>query len=235
MRYIISLIAISIHLFALDYYAKVEPISQYNIKSAVSGKVLFANKNAESKFIKDQIIVKLDDKINKLELRQTQNKINNIKDILSIQKQTLKSFNKVSSKSKFDKDKQKIVILNTKVTLNDLQTKVQSLKDIIANKNIKIKNLYIDQVFITKDDFVNPGTLLLRAYDLSQAKLVIYVNYEDMIDIKNKTILIDDKKVDVKINKIFKTTDDKHLSAYKVELVLPKVEQFSKLVKISIK
>ena len=170
-----------------------------------------------------------------IELKQTQNKIRNQKKILNIQKQTLNSFNKVSSKSKFDKDKQKIVVLSTQIVLNDLQTQVYTLKDIIKNKNIRVKNLYINKIFVNKDDFVNPGTLLLRAYDLSKGKLIIFVNKNDIQNIKEKTILIDDKNVDVFINKVYKTTDDKHLSSYKVELILPKVELFSKLVKISIK
>jgi len=235
MKYIISLLILSMNLIAQDYYAKVEAVSQYNIKSAISGKVTLSNISKESTFVKDDLIIKIDDKINKIELKQTQNKIRNQKKILNIQKQTLNSFNKVSSKSKFDKDKQKIVVLSTQIVLNDLQTKVYTLKDIIKNKNIRVKNLYINKIFVNKDDFVNPGTLLLRAYDLSKGKLIIFVNKNDIQNIKEKTILIDDKNVDVFINKVYKTTDDKHLSSYKVELILPKVELFSKLVKISIK
>ena len=235
MKYIISLLLFTVSLTAQDYYAKVEALSQYNIKSSISGKVTLSNISKESTFVKDSLIIKIDDKINKMELKQTQNKISNQRQILNIQKQTLNSFNKVSTKSKFDKDRQKIVILSTKVVLNDLQTKLYTLKDIIKNKNIRVKNLYINKIYVNKDDFVNPGTLLLSAYDLSKGKLIIFVNKNDIKNIKDKTILIDGKQEDVIINKVYKTTDEKHLSSYKVELILPKVDTFSKLVKVSIK
>ena len=235
MKYIISLLLFTVSLTAQDYYAKVEALSQYNIKSSISGKVTLSNISKESTFVKDSLIIKIDDKINKMELKQTQNKISNQRQILNIQKQTLNSFNKVSTKSKFDKDRQKIVILSTKVVLNDLQTKLYTLKDIIKNKNIRVKNLYINKIYVNKDDFVNPGTLLLSAYDLSKGKLIIFVNKNDIKNIKEKIILIDGKQEDVIINKVYKTTDEKHLSSYKVELILSKVDTFSKLVKISIK
>jgi len=235
MKYIISLMIMSISLIAQDYYAKIQAINEYNIKSAISGKVTLSNTSLESTFVKDAIIIKVDDKINKIELQQTLNKITNQRQILTIQKQTLNSFNKVSSKSKFDKDRQKIVILSTKVVLNDLKTKLYTLKDIIKNKNIRVNNLYINKIYVNKEDFVNPGTLLLSAYDLSKGKLIIFVNKNDIKNIKEKSILIDDKNVDVIISKVYKTTDEKHLSSYKVELILPKVDTFSKLVKVSIK
>jgi len=235
MKYIIGLLILSISVLAQDYYAKVQAVNEYNIKSSISGKVTLSKISKESTFVKDDLIIKIDDKINKIELKQTQNKIKNQKQILNIQKQTLNSFNKVSSKSKFDKDKQKIVVLSTQIVLNDLQTKIYTLKDIITNKNIRVKNLYINKIYVNKDDFVNPGTLLISAYDLSKGKLIIFVNKNDIKNIKDKTILIDGKQEDVIINKVYKTTDEKHLSSYKVELILPKVDTFSKLVKVSIK
>ena len=235
MKYIISLIIMSMSLLAQDYYTKIQAVDEYNIKSAISGKVTFSNISLESTLVKDDLIIKIDDKINKIELKQTKNKILNQKQILTIQKQTLNSLNKVSSKSKFEKDKQKIVILGTKIVLNDLQTKLYTLKDIIKNKSIRVKNLYINKIYVNKEDFVNPGTLLLSAYDLSKGKLIIFVNKNDVKNIKNKTILIDGKQENVIIKKVYKTTDEKHLSSYKVELILPKVDTFSKLVKVSIK
>lgn len=235
MKYILGLVIITVALQANEYYAKIQAINEYKIKASISGKVIFSDTKKESTHVNNAIIIKIDDKINKIDLKQTKNKISNLRQVLNIHKQTLKSFNRVSSKSRFDKDKQKIVILNTKATLNDLQTKLLTLKENIKNKNISVNNLYINQIFVKKGDYVNPGTLLISAYDLSKGKIEIFVSKEDLINIKEKTILIDDKKEDIKINKIYKTTDSKHLSSYKVELIIPKVEQFSKLVKVSIK
>jgi len=235
MKYIISLLLITTSLLSQEYYAKIQAINTYNIKSAVSGKVTFANKDIESSIVKNELILKIDDTINKVELKQTKSKLANLKNVLKIHKQTLKSFNKVSSKSKFDKDKQRILILNTQVTLNDLQIKIASLKDMIKNKNIKIKDLYIENIYVNKGDFVNPGTLLCKALDLSKGKIEIFVSADEINNIKSKSIFIDDKASDLKISKVFKTTDSKHLSSYKVEIILSKVDSFSKLVKITLK
>jgi len=235
MKYIVTLIIFTVSLFSQEYFAKIEPLNKYDIKSSVSGKVVLSDLSKEATFIKDDLIIKIDDKVNKIELRQTQSKIRSMNQILKIHKQTLNSFNKVSSKSKFDKDKQKVVILNTQITLADLNTKLQTLKDTINKKNIKVKSLYLNKIYVKKDDYVNPGTLLLSAYDLSKGKLEIFLSKDELKDLQNKTILIDGKKEDIKINKIYKTTDDKHLSSYKVELILNNVSSFSKLVKITIK
>jgi len=235
MKYIISILLIVTNVIAQDYYAKIEPIKTYNIKSSVSGKVIFVNNNLESKIVKNKIVLSIDDKINKIELSQTKNKLSNMQGVLKIHKETLKSFNKVSSKSKFDKDNQKIVILNTKTTINDLKIRIESLKDSIRNKNIRIKNLYIHSIYVTKNDYVNPGTLLIKAYDLTKGKLIIYVSKNELKNIKSKLIYIDGTKSDLKIDKIFKITDSKHLSSYKVEIILSNVGQFSKLVKVSFK
>jgi len=235
MKYIMSIILIVTHVIAQDYYAKIEPIEIYNIKSAVSGKVIFVNNNFESKIVKDNLLIKIDDKVNKIELLQTKNKLLNMKGVLKIHTETLKSFNKVSSKSKFDKDNQRIVILNTKTTINDLKIRIETLKNNINNKNIKISNLYVHNIYVSKDDYVNPGTLLIKAYDLSKGKLEIFVRNDELKNINTKTIIIDGKITNLKISKIFKITDSKHLSSYKVEIIIPEVKQFSKLVKITFK
>ena len=235
MKYIISLLMVTSSLLAQEYYAKIEPITTYSIKSAVSGKVTFSNKDLESTIVNNKVIIQIDDKVNKIELKQTKNKLKDLKNVLKIHRETLKSFNKVSSKSKFDKDKQRIIILNTKATINDLNIKIETLINNIHNKNIKVDNLYIDKIYVLKNDFVNPGTLLCRALDLNKGKLEIFVSRDEILDIRSKDILIDGKRVDLKINKIFKTADEKHLSSYKVEIIIPKVNQFSKLVKVTFK
>ena len=235
MKYIISILLTVTSIFAQDYYAKIEPIHSYKIKSSVSGKVIFSNTNFESKFVSNKVVIKIDDKINKIELNQTRNKFNNLTKVLKIHENTLKSFNKVSSKSKFDKNNQKILILNTKTSISDLKIKIESLKNSIKNKNIKINNLYVDKIFVNKNDYINPGTLLMNVLDLSKGKLEIFVNKDDIKTITSKEILLNGKNTDLIINKIFKTTDSKHLSSYKVEIILSNVGQFSKLVKISFK
>jgi len=235
MKYFLLLLSTSVLLFANDYYAKLEPVNTYNVKSSISGKIVYVNEDIESKISNNSVIVHIDDKINKIELKQSNIKFKSLKKIIQIQKNTLKSFKKVSSKSKFEKDQQEITILNTSANLSDLNIKIANLKDIIKNKTLKENNTYISNINAKKGDYVNPGFLLYTAQDLSKAKLEIFVSFDDVKDLKNKTIFLDDKKTDLKISKIFKTADTKHISAYKVQIIVPEVSQFSKLIKVSFK
>lgn len=227
-----SLLLASSISFASSYFAKVEPLNTYNIKSSVSGKVLYANSALESQTVKDQIVVKLDDSVDKVDLEQSQIKLQNMEQVLKLQANTLESFKKVSSKSQFDRDNQKIVILNTSSTINDLKTKIATLKDTIKNKNLREKNSYIYDVAVEVGDFVSPGILLYTAMDLSQGKVEIFIPIDDAKDIKNKDIYIDDKKSDIKISKLYTVADTQHISSYKCEIVIPNPASFSKLVKI---
>ncbi len=221
--------------FASEYYAKVEPIKIYNIKSAVSGKVIYTNEGLDGQNIKNDIVVKIDANINNIDLKQSKIKLTNLKDILAIEKDTLKSFNKVSSKSRFDKDMQKIKILNMVSSISDLTTKIESLKDTIKKKVLTEQNRFIYDIVVDKGDFVNPGTLLYTAMDLSKSKLTIFIPIDIASNIKKKTIYIDGKETDLKITRLYTVADTKHISSYKCEIELPTQKQFSKLVKIEFK
>jgi len=236
MRKIISgLLLVSSMSFATSYFAKVEPINSYNVKSSVSGKVIYADSSLESTIAKNAMIVKLDDSVDKIDLEQSQMKLENMQQVLKLQDDTLERYKKVSSKSKFDKDNQRIVILNTASTINDLKTKIATLKDIVKNKNLREQNSYIYDVAVEVGDYVSPGTLLYTAMDLSKGKVEIFIPIDEADTIKDKELYIDDKKSDLKIAKLYNVADSKHISSYKCEIIIPKPETFSKLVKIEFK
>lgn len=221
--------------FATSYFAKVEPINSYTVKSSVSGKVIYANSALESKIAQNAMVVKLDDSVDLIELEQSQEKLENMQQVLKLQDNTLESFKRVSSKSQFDRDNQKIVILNTASTINDLKTKIATLKDTIKNKNLSEKNSYIYDVSVEVGDYVTPGTLLYTAMDLSKGKVEIFIPIDDAATIQDKEIYLDDKKSDLKIEKLYDVADSKHISSYKCEIIIPSPEKFSKLVKIEFK
>jgi len=234
-KIITSILLTSVISFASEYYAKIEPIESYNIKSAVAGKITYTNSNVEGKSIQEITILKIDSKIDKIELAQTKLKLENYQNILTIEKNTLKSFNKVSSKSKFDKDLQKIKILNVESTISDLTTKVALLEDKISKKELQESEKYIYNIAVKIGDYVNPGTLLYQTMDLSSAKLEFFIPISLKDEIKTQSIYIDGKKTNLKISKLYKVADSKHLSSYKCEIILPTPKEFSKLVKIEFK
>ncbi len=221
--------------YANEYYAKVEPIHTYKVKSSVSGKVIKAHKQFESKFVKHSLIVKIDDRVDKIDLKQSKIKLENSKQIQGFENENLERFKKVSSKSKYDKDNQRIKILNVASTVSDLETRVATLEDTIKNKNLYETNRYIYEVAVEEGDYVNPGTHLYTAMDLSSAKLEIFIPIDEAETIKEKAIYIDGKQTDLKIAKLYTVADSQHISSYKCEIIIPKPEKFSALVKVEFK
>ncbi len=233
---IISLLfTLNVLLSASEYYAKIEPFETYNVKSAVSGQVVYVNDVIESTTVNNQFIIKLDSKVDMVDLEQTNNKINSMSQIIKIEKSTLKKFNKISSKSQLDKDNQKIKILNLENQKSDLIVKKATLKDKIKNKNIKEDGKYISNINVKIGDFINAGTLVYTAVDLSKGKLEIFIPISEAKDYKLKAIYIDGIKTNYKISKLYKVADTKHISSYKCEIVIDAPKSFSKLVKIEFK
>ena len=222
-------------IYANEYFAKLEPIQTYNIKSSVSGKIIFVDSDLESQLIKNKTIIKIDSKLNQDELNFTKEKLTIMQNIVTLEKHNLDKMNKIRSKSQLEKDNQKIKILNLEASITDLQSKIKTLQDQIYKKNISISNLYIYDIAVKKDDYVNPGSLLLIAMDISKAKLEFFVSINDIDKIKQKRIYLNGKETNYKLSKVYQVSDKKHISSYKCEIVIDKPKQLSKLFKIEFK
>lgn len=222
-------------IFANEYYAKLEPVESYQVKSAVSGKVIFSNTKIEGTKANNSTIIELDSTINKIELEQLINKLKFINEMLKIEQNNYDRLAQVSSKSEFEKDIQKLKVINLESSKADMIVKIESLKDTILNKKLLEKSNYIYNIAVKEGDYVNAGTLLYEAKDLSKGKLEIYVPISQIEEIKNKEIYLDGIKSDIKISKIYDVADTTNISAYKVELILNDVKTFSRLVKIEFK
>lgn len=235
MKSLIFLILSINVLFANEYYAKLEPIESFQIKSSVSGKVIYTNTKVEGNNANDSTIVELDSYVNKVDLEQSRNKLKYIEEMINIEKNNYTRLNKVSSKSAFEKDTQKLKVINLESSKADMIIKIETLKDTIKNKKLIEKSNYIFNIAVKEGDYVGIGTLLYEANDLSKAKLEIYVPILEINTIKNKDIYIDGVKSDIKIDKIYDIADSTHISSYKVQLVLNNPKTFSRLVKIEFK
>ena len=222
-------------IFASEYYAKLEPIESYQIKSAVSGKVIYSNSKIEGLKANNSTIIEIDSMVNKVELEQSRNKLKYIDEMIKIETNNYDRLNQVSSKSAFEKDTQKLKVINLESLKADMIVKIDTLKDIISNKKLIEKSNYIFNIAVKEGDYVNPGTLLYEAKDLSKGKLEIFVPIAQIEEIKNKEIFLDGVKSDIKISKIYEIADSTNISSYKVELILDNAKIFSRLVKIEFK
>ncbi len=253
-----------IFLFAKVHYAKLEPYETITLKSAISAQVIQSNIALEGKIIKDRAIIELDSKLDRIKLSSDRKALLLIKNILTINSDnlsaTLESLNRQKSYFNRIKDIQTISttkkdnafysLINTKKQYLVIKEKIESLKkqkleliydierlkDNISKKNIRVKNRFLDKLLVHKGDFVNMGTPLARVRDLTKGKLTLFLEDEELKDIKLKKIYINDKLTKYKISKIWKITDDKFISSYRAEIIVnsPKWE-FSKLLKVELR
>jgi hypothetical protein len=235
MKYLFVLLFILSASYSNEFYAKLEPINSFMVKSSVSGKVIFTNDKIEGFKAKNSKIIEIDSYVDRIDLKQSNNKLKAINSMIKIEDKNYRRLLKVSSKSGFEKDNQKLKAINFQTIKADIVTRIASLKDSIKNKKLSKKNNYIYNIAVKKDDYVNPGTLLYESKDLSRGKLELFIPISDVNSIKNKVIFLDGKETKLKIDKVYEVADSKHISSYKVKIIIDNPKIFSRLVKIEFK
>lgn len=235
MKHFLSFLLFCSFAFGQEFYSMINPIKTFAVKSAVSGEVITVDKSLEKRYVNNSSIIKLDDSLDVVNLEQTKVKLANQKETYEIENGILDSYNKVSSKTKIDKDAQRIKVLNISSTIADMEMQIANLKNNIKKKNIKASNIYVSSVEVEVGDFVNAGGLLYKGYDLSKGKLEIFLPINEINSFKNKTIYLDGIKTNLKINKISKVADEKNISSYKAEIIIKNPKTFSKLIKVEFK
>jgi hypothetical protein len=262
MSKIFLLFAIVVSLKAGEYYAKIEPIEKYQLKSQVLGEVVLSDTSMEGRFIDSATLIQIDDSLDKKNLYTSEEKLRllndnldlsydileNTKEIANIKKGQYDKFNELATRSQINKDndffnylsayntylntKEKVISLKTQI--NDMKYSIATLKDRIKNKKISVKNLFVYKIYVKKYDYVNIATPLVDLYDISSGKLEIYLPVEEVENINNKSIYIDGKKTKYKIDKLYKVADSERISSYKAEIIIDKPTVFSKLVKVEV-
>ncbi len=250
MKFLTTIISIVITLYANEYYSKAKPLWSYHIKSDINGKVTFSDELKEGQYGDGSIVIKIDDKIDRLNLKTLKEEYKNTKELLNIAKKSyeidLTAYKKIKNLFTYSKTQKDIKLLkmlnskknllNLKNSLEKLSLSIETLKDKIDKKNIKISSkYYITKIYPKKGDFINLGSPLIDIADLSKAKLTIFVTDEDLKKLKSSQILINNKRQKYKIVKILKVADTTNLSGYKVEIEIEPPKIFSKLIKVEIR
>lgn len=244
--------------FGADFFAKIEPWESYSIKASTQGQVVNAPSKFEGTLLGDVSYVDIDDKVEKLELKNAkqtlsllQKELKATKEILqasqsvvSIAKSQYEKIKSLATKSKVEKDARKQAYLSAKISalnienqLASLQTqisttrlKIDSLRDAISKKHFSNKNLYLYNLAVRQGDFVNYGSLVATLADISKARLTLYLLPEEVASIEGKIPYIEGEKA--RLHKVFKIADSAHLSSYRVEIEMRNPTSFSKVVKV---
>lgn len=235
MKILSLILCATLSLFANEYYAKLEPVESYVIKAAVSGEVVYSNEEIEGKFANNSLIIQLDSEVDIINLEQTKNKLTAYDKMVEIERKNYERLKQVTTRSDFDKDTQLRQALNLEASRADLIISMAQLKKSIENKKLVEKNRYIYNISVKEGDYVTAGTLLYEAKDMSKGKLEIFIPIAEMPLIKDKSIYLDGEQTDLKIHKAYEVADSKHISSYKVEIIVPDAKQFSRLVKVEFK
>lgn len=264
MKYLLVFVFSPLFLFAKIHYAKVEPYQSIVLKSSVNALVLEVDLSLEGKMLKEKKVITLDARLDKKQLLSSTKSIKLLEEMLNINQDIAQSLNDtrkrkeayyqrlnaLTTASKTQKDNAygafstaktqylgtREKIINLKKQILDLEYQVEKLKDSIAKKSIVIYDKYLYKILVREGDFVNAGTALVELKDLSFAKLVVFLDEEDLEDIQHKIIYLEGQKTDYKIDKIWRISDERFISSYRAEVVIPSPKSFfSKLIKIEIK
>ncbi len=237
-------------IFSKVHYAKVEPYDSVVLKSSVSALVISADIQSEGKDISNHKIIQLDDKMDKIDLNISKDMLElnqivlkNSEKTYNIKKSYFNRINALSTASKTQKDNANSSYLlaqnqylTTKEKVLSLKYKIAKLEDSISKKNIILSDKYLYKLSVRKGDFVNFGSPLATISDTSKAKLVLFLESEEIDSLKDKKIYLDEKETDYKIDRVWNVTDEKFISSYKAWIIIPKPkDRFSKLIKIELK
>ena len=261
---LVLLLLTPIFLLSQVHFAKVEPLETTTIKSSVSGLVLEVKLDLEAKMVKNERVIYLEDKLDNVNLSTSKETLVILQEMLKLNQEvavSLKStlnrqenyyhrMNKLSTTSKSQKDKAfksfasaktqylgtKEKILSLSKQILEIKYKISQLKDTINKKSVVLKEKYLSKIMVREGDFVNMGTALIKFFDMTKARLVLYFDKDELQDLENKIVYINDKKSEYRINKLWKITDDKYISSYRAEIYIHSPKGlFSKLVKVEIK
>jgi len=252
-----------VSLFADFYYAKLEPYRYYPIKSSVSGEVIDSKITLEGEFVKNGILIKIDDELSQKEKSSIERKIKLLDDMIKINQNTLKNLeeikkrkkenyeviSKLRTKSSIEKDREYYDYLssvnsvfsiqekieNYKLQINDLNYRLSQLNKDIKEKKIYVQNGLVYQLNVQVGDYVTFGTLLYTLADTSKGKLTLFLSKDELDSIDKKVIYIDDIKTNLKIDKIWDVADSVHISAYRTEILIDNPKRFSVLKKVEFK
>jgi len=121
------------------------------------------------------------------------------------------------------------------VQINDLALRAAQLRKSIADKSLSAKGYVLYELSVKEGQVVSPGMELSKVANIAKAKLTVFLNAKDMKDAKGKTVYLNGKKTEYKIDRLWDIADSTHLSSYKAEIIIKAPKYFSELMKVELK
>jgi hypothetical protein len=233
---ILLLLFTPIFIFAKVHYAKVEPYESVVLKSAVSALVMDVDLDAEGTMVEGKRVVYLDDNLDKINLETSKENLLIMHETLKRQESYFQRIDKLKTASTTQKDNAFFTFASAKTQYLDMQYKIAQLEDSIGKKSIVLNHLYLYEIMVRKGDFVAPGSPLARVVDASRAKLVLFLEPDELENVDQKTVYLNGEKTEYKVDKVWRVADEKFISSYRAEIyITAPTGSFSKLIKVEIK
>ncbi len=263
MKILIILLLTFTFAFSKVYYSKVEPYELRDVSSRVSGLVLYIDEDNIGKKLSKSAYVRIDSVLDKSELKAIGEKLVYQKEILSASEKVLKNlseslkkkrdnYKKIEAlkiKSSIEKDREfhdlvnsENLYLNTSKEINNLKIQVADLRfretqlqRSVADKNLNAEDFVLYSIFVKVGQVVGVSTPLAQVADVSRAKLTIYLDEADVLNVKSKDVYIDAVKSKYRVSRVLNIADSVNISKYKAQIIIDAPKLFSKLVKIELK
>ena len=263
MRILVLLFLLYTFAFGKVYYSRVDPYEIRDISSNVSGQVLYTNENMFGRKLSNKAFIIIDSKLDEDELKSIGDKLKyfkstletnqkiltNLRDALKRKKENYKRIESLSIKSRVEKDREFYDVINSensylstlkeinslKINIADLKLRTKQLTTHINDKKISAKGFVLYALKVKPGNVVNMGTPLATVADVSKAILSIYLDKDELSNIKDKVIFINGKKTKYKISRLSKIADSKNISKYMAQIIIKSPKIFSTLVKIELR
>ena len=223
-------------LIAKVHYAKVEPYESVTLKSAVSALVMDVDLDAEGSVVDQKRVIYLDDRLDKINLKTSKENLLILDETLKRQESYFQRIDKLKTTSAAQKDNAFYTFASTKSQYLEMQYKIAQLEDSIEKKSIILDQMYLYEIMVRKGDYVAPGSPLAKVVDANRAKLVLFLEPDELNQIEDKIVYLNGEKTNYKVDKVWRVADEKFISSYRAEIYITAPEgSFSKLMKVEIK
>lgn len=263
MKIIVLLLLNYILVFAQTYYAKHEPYEIRDIAANITGVVVFADETKEGSLLDNMPYLEIDNELDKKELitiekkivflensiKNNNNILENLAKSLAKKEQNYKRIEKLTIKSVVEKDREfhdlvasqnqylstEKEIQNLEIQIADLKLRAEVLKKNIKDKIFIQEGFMLYSLLVKKGEVVSIGTRVAKLADISKAKLVIYLDSEDLQNIDKKIIYLDGVKTEYKLTRIIPIADSVNISKYMAQIITKSPKLFSKLIKVELR
>lgn len=220
MKKIIFAILLTTFMEANSYMAQVEPYEKVLVLSEINGLVTKVNRDFEYNYsAKKRVIVKVEKRVEEIELKGLKSSLKFAKKAYALKEDNFSRKNKVRQISQYEKDLEKSSLYEIQSKMEELQKSIDLLEYKLGKKTFFLEQKYVGKIYVREGNYVDVGSKIMDVFDVSKEKIELYVRAKEIEGIQSKSIFINGKKSEYKIEKVSQVRDGVNLSSFLVRIV----------------